>query len=137
MDFDMLPTILIAKDQFDAEGNLKNNWCGSACCIAGAAVVLGQPELLNEVESHEDWRHSRYKIFQIWKQARALLGLTEREAELLFAPFDYYGEIEEGDVEGSTGDWPSDTRIPADWAAPTIRHFMATRKVDWTVTVPA
>lgn len=96
---------------YDADNNL----CGTACCIAGAAVMF-----------YGSWTDVAAKVFadgphkSTWAtEAGKLLGLNEGNALRLFAPL----YVESG---------PWDDITPA-YAARVIRHYADTGTVDWAV----
>lgn len=126
MVFDMVPQIAVTS------GSTADNWCGSACCIAGAAISLGAPEViadkLREGE-HNVLGESLINV-QIWHNARNLLGLTSFQADMLFAPFD----IEIDELEDEDTRLPQADEITAKWAARTIRHLIASGEVNWGAT---
>lgn len=104
---------------YDAETNTSKASCGTACCIAGAALTK--------------WGPGYYLCGDLgggWGGATDLLDLTEHQADLLFAPSDYAVPC-----EASTNAWPCDHKdIDAAWAARTIRHLIATGEVRWDIT---
>lgn len=105
-----------------------DNVCGTACCIAGTAVMLMDPTAAREfIEDARDTaigHESNYGeapfftgLFEI---ATDLLELTDDQASELFTP---------SNVESDS--WRDIT--PA-WAARCIRKLVATGEVDWLGT---
>ncbi len=106
------------------------HWCGTSCCIAGAALQFGDPELLNTLVAERvspDIVTSRYVTIgnrsNVPQLAGQLLGLDEDEADKLFMPWDYYPDT-------------YDETITPDKAALVIRNLIQTGEVDWTVAYP-
>lgn len=85
----------------------KDNICGTACCIAGAATMFYHPEVFHvytdvvmDVNYHD--------------LAREALGLNDDQARQLF-----YANLSDLDY------------ITPEWAAKVIRNLIKTGKVDW------
>lgn len=76
--------------------------CGTACCIAGWACVLGGKLSIEEIRRANPSDDKNYEIINtISDIAQELLGLDEEEAETLFAiepegEWDYYDDVREG-----------------------------------------
>lgn len=102
-------------------------WCGTTCCIAGAAVALFNPEV---ILAKSDLGGNSY----FWDEARDLVGLSKVQAKQLFAPWE--NELpEEVEDAGTTNLWPDRASdIDTAWAARTIRNFIKTGKVRWDLT---
>ena len=123
------------------------NWCGTACCIAGAALTLNDtPKLLDAVKIAtkwlKEWNWDEFDLnsgLSLWDDAKDLLGLTNKEASMLFAPWEQGSEeIDSYNQEIDVGCWPEDPdEITPAWAAATIRYFLATGSIRWDVTNPA
>lgn len=93
--------------EYDEEG------CGSACCIAGAAIQFAgvvMPEQGNQAD----------KRGPIYRKAAALLDLPMDVASDLFFPDEYQ----------IAGNWD---RIRPQEAAKVIRHLQATGRTDWSI----
>lgn len=138
------------------ETSRDQNWCGTACCIAGAVIAFNATDLVlerikEEEKEHEDSRSllEDYGFhLNVWDDAVALLGMRESQASLLFAPFDQndedihhylmdmsraYGKGDSPDVNYNR--WPGDAdAITPAWAARTIRHLIETGEVRWDLT---
>lgn len=91
--------------------------CGTTCCIAGAALAFnrGARRVFAEDGDPVD-------------QAGAILGLNFNEARALFHAFN----CPRGS-QYNTSQWHEFSEITPDWAARTIRHFLATGDVNWTL----
>ena len=138
MRFDMMPMIAVTKDTATSE-----NWCGTACCIAGAAITFEDPQLVVKLAKsghavyRQDLGDDVLNVW-VWEEAIELTGLDKRQASLLFAP----GDEDEDDLVGTIPDvdvtaWPfSYQTITPAWAAATIRHLIATGEVRWDLTKP-
>ena len=87
--------------------------CGTACCIAGAAVQFEQARV-----GREPWTPGCMRGGAIMDKARGLLGLDELQAGELFVP-------------GYPGAWRD---IRPDYAARVIRKLIETGFVDWRGT---
>ena len=138
MHFDMMPMILVPDYSPRDE-----NWCGTACCIAGAVITFEQPNLIPEMLAEGACisktydRNNSVNVF-VWSKAVDLLGIEEYEAAMLFAPFDAdEDELAENMPEVDQSCWPfkSQNITPA-WAAATVRHVIATGEVRWDLTKP-
>lgn len=151
MKFDMKVTISVTP-----ESPTGRDWCGSACCIAGAAVVFEEPDYLLPLVDHAIESARLCNIgesnLHIWENAKDLLGLNSEEASLLFAPFDLDTGFDENEVHfyllkssknylaGNSPDldveaWPtSPQEINPAWAARTIRHFIKEGEIRWDLT---
>lgn len=116
--FDMSPIIEVPPE---ANANAKaGNWCGTSCCIAGAAMLFMKPEVIIARLQGSD---PAYDVdIAVWHEASQLLGLNPDEAGILFAPWNQ----EECDYRPYAED------ITPERAAKTIRHLMATGEVSWT-----
>jgi hypothetical protein len=81
------------------------NWCGTACCIAGAIIAFNDPQAVVEGKN------------AYWYSVEAL-GLTPYQADDLFQPWcnDYRIKAEE---------------ITPARAATTLRHFVKTGDIVW------
>lgn len=100
-----------------------DNWCGTSCCIAGAAVAfhgfklpLWEQNYLRDVgrNSVSDVVDDDGNEILIRDQAQALLGLTYEQAESLFVPRHK----------------PLEAITPAE-AAQAITHLIETGEVQW------
>lgn len=109
MTFNMRPQVLVEPDA-DLD---PDNWCGTACCIAGAAVTFADPGYIaRRIYPGAD------EIF-VWDHAVKLLGISHDQARWLFAPFD------------CDSDAPRAFEITPEMAAATIRHLIQTGEVRW------
>jgi len=70
-------------ERWDPRGYVKDN--PPRYCLAGAAVVLS-----GNVRPYGRYWRSNYKSGSFHEDARELLGLTEDQAERLFAPTPYF-----------------------------------------------
>lgn len=116
------------------------DWCGTACCIAGAALTFGAPDWvaaaprttysrLHNTEVIQNFDGVRYTT---WDRATRMLGLTEEQAQMMFAPWE---NDHPDDVERN---WPeSPDNIDAAWAARTIRRYMEHGDIRWDLTKEA
>jgi hypothetical protein len=109
-------------------GHDEKNECGTACCIAGAAVLkFGSP--------HDMARVDEYSASADGIGMR-LLELTEEDSDMLFCPDSYWPGMEEGEKEPDG--WPERNEgVDAAWAARTIRRLIATGEVRWDLTKEA
>lgn len=137
MKFDMLPMIAVTKDTATSE-----NWCGTACCIAGAAITFEDPQLVVKLAKsghaieRQDLGDEVLNVW-IWQEAIELIGIEEDKAAMLFAPFDADIDDLANMPEVDDTAWPTDHReITPTWAAATIRHLIATGEVRWDLTKP-
>lgn len=74
MTFDMYDLLEVDHDS-DPE-----HWCGTSCCIAGAAQAMFEPEFVTA-------QLQTYLLdLDTWDRASNLLGLNPNEAHHLFAP---------------------------------------------------
>lgn len=129
--FDMDEGISFKVDDFDPD---RPTDCRTACCLAGAAVqFFGDETWLAEAmrrQYSERDAFDKHLTLPFWgpygqqrghnnvlSKATELLGLTRAQAKSLFVP----------------GGWLPDYNDPQ-WAARTIRHLIATGKVDWDAT---
>lgn len=93
--FDLLEVLAAALDDFDTfqgyKFNLKvwriKNGCSTICCAMGLAMAL--PEFRNEGLKQLPMGIA-YNEFFGFKAASELLGITEFEAQMLFAPDAYH-----------------------------------------------
>ena len=117
------------------------DWCGTACCIAGAAVTFERPELVGTAARSAvyDQPFERPAIrnsdgaWITWDVARELLGLSEIQANQMFAPWEVWYQN-----EMYTSDWPRNSQIiNAAWAARTIRRYMELGDIRWDLTKEA
>jgi uncharacterized lipoprotein YmbA len=90
--------------------------CGTACCIAGAAIQFAQDKPF----SYDEWLETPANPFQ-W--ASTLLDIDYLQASLLFHCEDEYGEVV-----------ASQREIDSQWAARCIRKLIDTGGVDWLGT---
>lgn len=89
--------------------------CGTSCCIAGAVCQFQGLGLKHRYrDGGLEWMGENGGS----ELARNFIGLTEREAAELFAPWNYF----EGDSESYNS---------AHRGAAVIRHLLATGIVDW------
>ncbi len=128
MTFDMEKVISV---DFDAADPTPQNWCGTTCCIAGAAVAFEFPDLIYGKIHIAHEARSDYPL-SFWSDAKHLLGLSEREADALFVPWAFY---EEHDEEELSMFFFADAITP-EIAARTIRHMIATGEIDWAAANP-
>lgn len=116
------------------------NHCRTSCCIAGAAVqFFNTPARLLE----QEWDHSGYAEgtetigwLRVSLEAAELLDLSFEQAAQLFTPqaryqtrTRNYSDVVE--YERYKRYCNLDNYSDPAWAARTIRHFLATGKVDW------
>lgn len=123
------------------------NSCATACCVAGAAVEFFMPEkaaaLLHDIhdklnnrigvdefdkydELDWDWE-AQVGWDEVGKTAQALLGLSAKQAHMLFKPAD---SSEEHEYETDEFDEFTNYTDPA-WAARVIRRGVATGDFNW------
>ena len=109
----------------------RRNACGTACCIAGAAVMFFDPEARDHIEKNIQKRLDQinvvfrrstdYAIYDFFSpggvkvKAQHLLEIDSDQGDALFVPFDGEG---------------LDDIQPVD-AARVIRHFIKTGEIDW------
>lgn len=86
--------------------------CGTACCIAGSAVLK-----FGTADECSKLYNGRLSPNWIPNAAKEVLGLDAVQATRLFVP----SFLDLG-------------KIDAAWAARTIRHLIDTGKVDWAIT---
>lgn len=116
--------------------------CGTLACIAGAAIQFSADDFKYDAFRRE-YRHNGhlYLVFDVEQEARALLNLTESEAELLFYPFD----IHNGDLEDTPyydPDLPLSS-FPLSWTrdlnpeqiAVVLKHFAETGDINWELAL--
>ncbi len=128
MRFDMEHIIMLPSEN-EAQ---KENWCGTSCCIAGAAIAFSAPQILKELHLHQ--RFDGEATTDGWDDGVDLLDLDEGVAQYLFAPWDYEYP-EEVDDRQAMGRWANKPeKITPAWAGRTIRHLIATGKVRWDLT---
>jgi hypothetical protein len=99
-------------------------WCGTTCCIGGAALVFGNFEFVSEVanvqiegfgvEQHIKLDGDKNEIFHV---AKAALDLTHNQAGVLFEPWFSIPELNDG--------------ITSAQAARTVDHLIKTGEVCW------
>lgn len=95
------------------DGEMVEQDCGTACCIAGAALQFGgKPDLINpdDFDADQDERG--------FEEAAKLIGMEYKDAHALFypeetSPFDHYEEI------------------TPEYAARVVRKLIKTGEVDW------
>lgn len=96
--------------------------CGTICCIAGATVEFYDKAYADSyLEIGEFLRYMAW--YDLCERARELLGITEDEARELFNPM----AAMDGKMIANSQWRP----ITPQWAGQCVRHFMATREVDW------
>jgi hypothetical protein len=98
---------------FDMGTVMHEDICGTVCCIAGAAIQFFTP-FRSLTAYSDDVLGTPYG-----KYGQRELGLTESQAQALFCP---------------PGSYSKPNAYTPDWAARTIRHFLATGIVDWEAT---
>jgi hypothetical protein len=137
MRFDMGPQIYVVKN----DTMTTQNWCGTACCIAGAVVTFETPDLVARMIDNGQSYPMKDDGLEamsvgIWGSAQDLLGIDDKTACKLFAPFDYDESLEENAISGiDFKAWPmSSGIITPKWAAATIRKLIATGEVRWDLT---
>lgn len=117
-----------------------HNSCGTVACIAGAAVDFHRADLFQRALG--SWSEAPIAVPPV---AREILGLTYNQSEVLFCPCDDTDEDypdDRGDLcevyfeDDEDQDWIRHGDIDAAWAARTIRHLIATGRVNWRVTAP-
>jgi len=96
-------------------------WCGTACCIAGAALVFGDFEMVDTTAQVEAEGFAEGQPLHIFDDhtstlAAEALGLTQRQADHLFEPWGFF-------------DIPTNP-TPAE-AAEVIDRLIATGEVTW------
>lgn len=142
MKFDMAEFVTVGSNTTADE-----NWCGTACCIAGAALVFNKEQVLRplvEIATSKiqkvgcsNWDLNGVSdSVSLWREAKQVLGVSQQQATLLFAPFDQFeDELLEIYPDLKHDDWPDDARhITPAWAARTIRHLIETGEVRWDKT---
>lgn len=156
--FDM--SVGIRVDEPVGEYDFDPNACGTACCVAGAAVQFFAPaaaeDLINDVKEalkneagvyeennelpdRDDWYLEQQVGFfaglsglpgpRIFEIGSSVLGLTERQARMLFLPSETYKD------EYVTHEPPEHAELadytdPA-WAARVIRRGVETGDFNW------
>lgn len=118
-------------EDIDVEAITTKNWCGTACCIAGALVTFSAAEFMaTQIKWGIKYNHldnnfrSGYWIEGGWDKACEILDISDVMALQLFEPWDTH----------TTKFWPAADAITPPWAARTIRHLIATGEVDWVKT---
>lgn len=115
-----------------------NSDCGTLACIAGAAVQFATEDFEYDRWEREFQRNGRmYSVFDTAYLAQELLGLTQMQADLLFAPFELENEWLEDtqyfDPELSPGAeplaWTWD--LKPEQVAVVLKHFALTGNVNW------
>lgn len=133
------------------------NACGTACCVAGAAVQFFAPAAaedwisgvkaslrdeathygeLNETPARDDWYLEQQVGFfagatgpRIFEVGSSVLGLTERQARMLFLPSERFAE---GDfVYDPPGHAEMRDYTDPAWAARVIRRGVETGDFNW------
>ena len=128
LKFDMGDTLCVTLSK-DATAD---NWCGTTCCIAGAAIAFERPDYvaMNIRSSAALWGDDEEgDEVDVLDPARDLLGLTEDQADTLFIPWNCDRSDQQEAVPA-----PWESSISPAWAARTIRHLIATGEVDWKAT---
>lgn len=102
-----------------------SGWCGTACCIAGAALLFGDPECLevtldNMCSTYQAGTHFWWSD-NVETLAAELLGLDEETATRLFLPWSVYF------------DDPLPPSLPPSLAARVIDNLIETGIVDWKI----
>lgn len=107
---------------FEAE-RTSSSWCGTACCIAGAALLFGDPECVEVTLDNMSSTYSSGQHFwwmdNVDELAAELLGLDPQTASELFAPWSH------------NMDNPLPDELPASLAAKVIDHLIQTGEVQW------
>lgn len=116
-DFDM-------QVYFEAE-RTEEDWCGTACCIAGAALLFGDRECveitLDNMCSGYDAGQHFWWMDNVDDLAAELLGLDADTASQLFNPWSH------------NLDNPLPDHLPPSHAARVIDHLLKTGSVDWHI----
>lgn len=92
--------------RFDMSRYISHTECGTACCIAGTAALLADPNGVTEWTAND--------IAKKW------LGLDAYDASVLFLPYSYNG----------SADW---SRITSRRGAAVLRHFAETGEIKWNM----
>lgn len=77
----------------EAEALGDDNWCGTACCIAGAALVFGDNEaVVTTLDAHSRGYGAGQFIhwYNIDTLAAEALGLNSYQAQRLFEPWSFF-----------------------------------------------
>ena len=106
---------------FDMATSLDDGSCGTVGCIGGAAIVaFASAETVEAFQS--EW--------SAWHMPASVLGLDADSYRRLFTPA---AAASDGVYLGDR--WPRCyAEIDAAWAGRTIRHLLATGRVDWHAT---
>lgn len=107
--------VVAYEDSYEAwrDGKYDTEDCGSACCIAGAAIQFAGLSVPHQSDQSD-------QLGPVYQKAAELLGLSMNEAIDLFFP----------DEDQFGGCWVGIT--PQD-AAKVIRHLQATGRTDWSI----
>ena len=125
--FDMNYFVRIPEENVKVDGgHVEPSLCGTQCCIAGLATILGNPasvkeKFSKELESGHLYTNLGHYHLDNEIEARKLLGLSIVKSHQLF-----YGNLPNGqsiDLE----------TIKPEHAVTVIDHLIETGKVDWSL----
>jgi hypothetical protein len=143
MAFDMTPIVSIRPDQVESP-----NWCGTACCIMGAALVFDQPNAIIRKLKESPTRMERNWPVSLclWDEGTVVLGIHGAMASLLFSPheqdpetlLDLFDDAGIGIADNEPPvleKWPEYAEdISPAWAARTVRRLLDKGDVRWDLT---
>lgn len=119
--------------------------CGSACCIAGAALLLshyGDPLANNDLGWSYDFIHGFTYVHATYEfmapVAAERLGLDDETAAKLFLASEWAGSQDhEDEIFDAWGGRFQLHQVTNEWAAAVIDNLVATGEVDWSVGRPS
>ena len=101
------------------------HWCGTTCCIAGAALLFSDPDYISSHLSDEAQHYGEDEEITldegIENLAAEALGLPLKTAEQLFNPWSAFMELN------------LDSHQPPEHVARVIDHLIETGEVNWTI----
>jgi hypothetical protein len=121
---------------------LTENHCGTLACIAGAAYEFAHAESLVPPLTKYSEPYSRMAVNDwIGDEAQHLLGVSDKEASLLFAPFEIWNEdLPEQYVDDDLhyADCPLawTENLPPEEIAKVLQKFNDTDVIDWHLVAP-